>query len=116
MWVDNEEHMHAVTAVSGSAPAYMFYFIESMVDGAVALGLDKEQASALAMQTMLGAAKMAINSDDAPAELRRKVTSPNGTTQAAVESMKANDIASQIIEAMQACYDRSQALSEEMSK
>lgn len=116
MWVDNEEHMHAVTAVSGSAPAYMFYFIESMVDGAVALGLDKEQASALAMQTMLGAAKMAMGSDDEPAELRRKVTSPNGTTQAAVESMQANDIGRQIVEAMQACYDRSQALSEEMSK
>jgi len=116
MWVDDEEHMHAVTAVSGSAPAYMFYFIESMVDGAVALGLDKEQASALAMQTMLGAAKMAMNSDDAPAELRRKVTSPNGTTQAAVESMQANEIGRQIGEAMKACYDRSQALSEEMSK
>ncbi len=116
MWVDDEEHMHAVTAVSGSAPAYMFYFIESMVDGAVALGLDKEQASVLAMQTMLGAAKMAMNSDDPPAELRRKVTSPNGTTLAAVESMQANEIGRQIGEAMQACYDRSQALSEEMSK
>ena len=116
IWVDNEEHMHAVTAVSGSAPAYMFYFIESMVDGAVALGLDKEQASALAMQTMLGAAKMAMSSEDAPSELRRKVTSPNGTTQAAIESMQANDISRQIVEAMQACYDRSQALSEEMSK
>ncbi|WP_201612296.1 pyrroline-5-carboxylate reductase [Psychrobacter immobilis] len=116
MWVDNEEHMHAVTAVSGSAPAYMFYFIEAMVDGAVALGLDKEQASALAMQTMLGAAKMALGSEDAPSELRRKVTSPNGTTQAAIESMQANNISRQIVEAMQACYDRSQALSEEMSK
>ncbi|MEJ6067266.1 pyrroline-5-carboxylate reductase [Psychrobacter sp. 16-Bac2893] len=116
MWVDNEEHMHAVTAVSGSAPAYMFYFIESMIDGAVALGLDKEQASALAMQTMLGAAKMAMGSEDVPSELRRKVTSPNGTTQAAIESMQANDIGRQIGEAMQACYDRSQALSEEMSK
>ena len=116
MWVDNEEHMHAVTAVSGSAPAYMFYIIEAMVDGAVALGLDKEQASALAMQTMLGAAKMAMGSEDAPSELRRKVTSPNGTTQAAIESMQANDIGRQISEAMQACYDRSQALSEEMSK
>ncbi|MBI0425911.1 pyrroline-5-carboxylate reductase [Psychrobacter sp. NG27] len=116
MWVDDEAHMHAVTAVSGSAPAYMFYFIESMVDSAVALGLDKEQASALALQTMIGAAKMAMNSDDAPAELRRKVTSPNGTTQAAVESMQANEIGRQIGEAMQACYDRSQALSEEMSK
>jgi len=116
LWVESEEQMHAVTAVSGSAPAYMFYFLESMVDSAVALGLDKEQASALAMQTMIGAAKMAMESDDAPAELRRKVTSPNGTTQAAVESMQANEIGRQISEAMQACYDRSQALSEEMSK
>ncbi len=116
MWVEDEAHMHAVTAVSGSAPAYMFYIIEAMVDGAVALGLDKEQASALAMQTMLGAAKMAMESEDVPAELRRKVTSPNGTTQAAIESMQANDISRQISEAMQACYDRSQALSEEMSK
>ena len=116
MWVDDEEHMHAVTAVSGSAPAYMFYFIEAMVDGGVALGLDKEQASALALQTMLGAAKMALGSEDSPSELRRKVTSPNGTTQAAIESMQANDISRQIVEAMQACADRSQALSEEMSK
>ncbi|MBH0095062.1 pyrroline-5-carboxylate reductase [Psychrobacter sp. NZS113] len=116
MWVDDEAQMHAVTAVSGSAPAYMFYFLESMIDGAVALGLDKEQASALAMQTMIGAAKMAMESDDAPAELRRKVTSPNGTTQAAVESMQANEIGRQISEAMKACSDRSQALSEEMSK
>lgn len=114
MWVDDETHMHAVTAVSGSAPAYVFYFIESMIDGAVALGLDKEQASALAMQTVLGAAKMAIGSDDEPAELRRKVTSPNGTTQAAIESMQGNEIGRQIAEAMKACYDRSDALSEEM--
>ena len=114
MWVDNEALMHAVTAVSGSAPAYIFYFIESMIDGGVALGLDKEQASALAMQTVLGAATMAIGSDDAPAELRRKVTSPNGTTQAAIESMQSNDIGAQIAEAMQACYDRSKALSEEI--
>jgi pyrroline-5-carboxylate reductase len=68
------------------------------------------------MQTMLGAAKMAMDSEDAPAELRRKVTSPNGTTQAAIESMQDNDIGRQIGEAMQACYDRSQALSKEMSQ
>lgn len=116
MWVEDEAHMHAVTAVSGSAPAYMFYIIESMVDGAVALGLDREQASSLAMQTMLGAAKMAMDSEDTPAELRRKVTSPNGTTQAAIESMQGNDISRQIGEAMQACYDRSEALSKEMSQ
>lgn len=114
MWVDNEEHMHAVTAVSGSAPAYVFYFIESMVSAAVAQGLDQEQASKLAIQTVMGAAKMAMDSIDAPSELRRKVTSPNGTTQAAIESMQANEIGRQIGEAMQACYDRSQALSEEM--
>ena len=114
MWVDSEEQMHAVTAVAGSAPAYVLYFIESMIDGAVALGLDREQASALAMQTVLGAATMAIGSDDSPAELRRKVMSPKGTTQAAIESMQHNEIGRQIGEAMQACYDRSKALSEEM--
>ncbi|WP_201587672.1 pyrroline-5-carboxylate reductase [Psychrobacter jeotgali] len=114
MWVEDEEQMHAVTAVSGSAPAYVFYFIESMIDGGVALGLDKEQASALAMQTVLGAAKMAIDSDDSPSDLRRKVTSPNGTTQAAIESMQADEVGRQISDAMQACFDRSQALSEEM--
>ena len=114
MWVNDEAQMHAVTAVAGSAPAYVFYFIESMIDGAVALGLDKEQASALAMQTVLGAATMARGSQDTPAELRRKVTSPNGTTQAAIESMQSNEVGRQIAEAMQACYNRSQALSEEM--
>ena len=114
MWVNDEAQMHAVTAVAGSAPAYVFYFIESMIDGAVALGLDKEQATALAMQTVLGAATMARGSQDTPAELRRKVTSPNGTTQAAIESMQSNEVGRQIAEAMQACYNRSQALSEEM--
>lgn len=114
MWVDKEDDMHAVTAVAGSAPAYVFYFIESMIDGGVALGLDKEQASALAMQTVLGAATMAMNSEDSPSELRRKVMSPKGTTQAAIESMQHNEIGRQIGEAMQACYDRSVALSQEI--
>lgn len=114
IWVDEEAQMHAVTAVAGSAPAYIFYFIESMIDGAVALGLDREQASALAMQTMLGAATMAKDSKETPAELRRRVTSPKGTTQAAIESMQNNEISRQIGEAMQACYDRSVALSTEM--
>ena len=114
MWVTDEAHMHAVTAVAGSAPAYVFYFIESMVDGAVALGLDKEQATALAMQTVLGAATMATGSQDSPAELRRKVTSPKGTTHAAIESMQDNQIGQHIAEAMQACYARSQAISEEI--
>ncbi len=114
MWVTEEAHMHAVTAVAGSAPAYVFYFIESMVDGAVALGLDKEQATALAMQTVLGAATMAKGSQDSPAELRRKVTSPKGTTHAAIVSMQDNQIGQHIADAMQACYDRSQAISAEI--
>ncbi len=112
-WVEDEANMHAVTAVSGSAPAYVFYFIESLIDGAVALGLDKEQASALAMQTVLGAATLAMDSEDTPAELRRKVTSPNGTTQAAIESLQGNEVGQLIAYAMQACYERSQALSKE---
>src|SRR5699024_87916 len=106
--------MHAVTAVAGSAPAYVFYFIESMIDGAVALGLDKEQATALAMQTVLGAATMVKGSQDSPAELRRKVTSPKGTTHAAIVSMQDNQVGQHIAEAMQACYQRSQAISEEI--
>lgn len=114
MWVEDEEQMHAVTAVSGSAPAYFFYFIESMIAGAMELGLDRKQAAALAMQTALGASQMSIASDETPAELRRKVTSPNGTTQAAIESMQANQIGEHIQQAMRACYERSQALSAEM--
>lgn len=114
MWVTDEAHMHAVTAVAGSAPAYVFYFIESMIDGAVALGLDKEQATALAMQTVLGAATMVKGSQDSPAELRRKVTSPKGTTHAAIVSMQDNQVGQHIAEAMQACYQRSQAISEEI--
>lgn len=115
MWVETEEQMHAVTAVSGSAPAYFFYFIESLIDGAMALGLDRKQASALAMQTAMGAAQMSISSEDTPAELRRKVTSPNGTTQAAVESMQASQIGEHIQKAMKACYERSEAISAEMN-
>lgn len=116
MWVNDESQMHAVTAVAGSAPAYIFYFIESMIDGAIELGLDRKQASALAMQTALGAAQMSIASDDNPAELRRKVTSPNGTTQAAIESMQGNHVGEYIQQAMRACSERSQAISEEMNR
>ena len=115
-WVETEEQLHAVTAVSGSAPAYFFYMIESMIAAGVELGLDEKQAAALAMQTALGAAQMAIASDETPAELRRKVTSPNGTTQAAVESLQQDDLGKIMKKAMQACYDRSEEISKEMAK
>lgn len=115
-WVDSEEQLHAVTAVSGSAPAYFFYMIESMISAGVELGLDEKQAAALAMQTALGAAQMAIASDETPAELRRKVTSPNGTTQAAVESLQKDDLGQIMKKAMQACYDRSEEISKELGQ
>lgn len=113
IWVETEAHLHAVTAVSGSAPAYFFYFIESIVKTGVALGLSEAQAAQLAMQTAFGAAKMCLTGDDGPAELRQKVTSPNGTTQAAIASMQASNIDEYIAAAMQACYQRSVELAGE---
>ncbi len=113
-WVQTEEQLHAVTAISGSAPAYFFYMLEAMIEAGVELGLDEKQAAALAMQTALGAAQMAIACDETPAQLRRKVTSPNGTTQAAIDSLQQDDWAQVMRRAMQACYNRSVALSEEL--
>lgn len=113
LWVDDEDLLHAVTAVAGSAPAYFFYFIESIIAEGINQGLDSKQASALAMQTALGAAQMCIASDDTPAELRRKVCSPNGTTQQAVDSMQANQVGEMIAQAMQACSARSREMSVE---
>lgn len=115
VWVEDEEQLHAVTAVSGSAPAYFFYFMEAMISTGKALGLSAKQAKALTLQTALGAAQMAITSDDEPAELRRKVTSPNGTTQAALESMQANALDQKIAAAMQACVKRSKEMAKEIN-
>lgn len=113
-WVDDEVLLHAVTAVSGSAPAYFFYMIESIINAGIELGLTEKQAGALAMQTALGSAQMAIASDETPAQLRHKVTSPNGTTQAAIESLQDSHFSQIMQKAMQACYDRSEEISEEL--
>ena len=86
--VEKEELLDAVTALSGSGPAYFFLMIESMVEAAKKLGLDAEAANQLALQTALGAAKMAKNSDVDVVELRRRVTSPAGTTEAAIKSFE----------------------------
>lgn len=111
VWVDDEQKLHSVTAVSGSAPAYVFYVLESMINGGEQLGLSHDEAAALAMQTVLGAATMAARSDEPPQALRRRVTSPNGTTQAAIETFDRLHVGEHIIEAMTACRDRSQELS-----
>ena len=85
IWVNSEAQIDAVTAVSGSGPAYFFYLMESMIRAGKNLGLDEKVATALTLQTALGAAQMAITSSNTPSELRKNVTSPNGTTQAALE-------------------------------
>lgn len=112
LWVDNEDLLHAVTAISGSAPAYFFYLLEHMIATGERMGLDKTQATALAMQTALGSAQIALTSHETPAELRKKVTSPNGTTQKAIETMDAHHMGDTIAQAMQACVQRSIELSE----
>lgn len=85
VWVDDEEHMHAVTAISGSGPAYFFYLLESLIAAGQAAGLPEDLARRLVLKTGQGACTMALDSDDPPAELRRRVTSPGGTTEKALQ-------------------------------
>lgn len=100
----------AVTATSGSGPAYFFAFVEAMVDGAVALGLSREDASTLTIQTIVGAAALLDQSGDSPTTLREKVTSPNGTTAAALASFSSSSLNSVVATAMAAAAQRSQEL------
>ena len=85
VFIEDEGQMDAVTAVSGSGPAYVFNFVESFIEAAVEAGLPRDIASLLAKQTVLGAAKLMATSETEPAELRRQVTSPKGTTEAALK-------------------------------
>ena len=111
LWVDDESLMHAVTAVSGSGPAYFFYLMEAMIKAGVAQGLDEKTAKALTLQTALGAAQMAIISGDNPTKLRTNVTSPNGTTAAAIEHLDGQQVSQHIIDALAAAGQRSMVLS-----
>lgn len=108
--IEDETLMDAVTAVSGSGPAYFYYFVEALTEAGVRAGLSNQQAEILAKQTCLGAARMMIESGEAPGTLREKVTSPGGTTQAALESMHNNHVFDHIIEAILAAWKRSQEL------
>jgi pyrroline-5-carboxylate reductase len=115
VWVAEEAELDAVTAVSGSGPAYFFLLMEAMQAAGRQLGLSAEASAQLTQQTALGAARMALESDVDVAELRKRVTSPNGTTQAAIESFQANDLSSIVDQALQAASDRSQALAKELA-
>ena len=114
VWVKQESELDAVTAVSGSGPAYFFLFMEAMQEAGEKLGLTPEAAAQLTHQTALGAARMALESDADVVELRKRVTSPNGTTQAAIESFIASDIKNTVEQAMNAAVARSQALAKEL--
>lgn len=92
VWLDDEARMDAVTGTSGSGPAYVFLLAEAMEDAAIAQGLPADDARTLVVQTVLGAARMLAESGEAPAELRRRVTSPGGTTQAAIETFEAGGL------------------------
>ncbi len=106
-WVQDEIDIDKVTAVSGSGPAYFFLMMELMVEAALELGLPADQADILVRQTALGAAKMAMESQDSPATLRARVTSPGGTTQAALEHMRHDNIEATVKNAVRAAFERS---------
>jgi pyrroline-5-carboxylate reductase len=111
VWIDDEAKMDAVTAVSGSGPAYVFLLAEAMEEAAKAEGLTDHAARALVLQTILGAARMLTESDEAPAELRKRVTSPNGTTQAAIETFQEGGFAKLVGKAIHAASRRGKELS-----
>jgi pyrroline-5-carboxylate reductase len=106
LWVAEEAALDAVTAVSGSGPAYFFLVMEVMMAAAERLGLQPEVARELTLQTALGAARMAMESDVDVAELRRRVTSPGGTTEAAIRVLEAGELGRLFAAAMSAARDR----------
>ena len=113
-WVEDESLLDAVTAVSGSGPAYYFFLMEMMETIGAELGLNPETARALVLQTALGAARMANETGDPPETLRRKVTSPGGTTEAALKRLSAGDFEAALRQALAAARDRAVALGEEL--
>ena len=116
LWVAHESELDAVTAISGSGPAYYFLLMEAMEKTALELGLDEHTARLLVQQTALGAAKIALEADESPEELRRKVTSPGGTTQAAIESFEENGFSLLVSKALHAARDRSIEMSKELGE
>jgi pyrroline-5-carboxylate reductase len=116
LWVDDESQMDAVTAVSGSGPAYVFYFIEALEQAAVELGFPAVDAQRIAMATFAGALKLAQSSTEDVAALRRRVTSPGGTTERAINTMDAEGVRSAIVQAVRAAADRSRELGDDLGR
>jgi pyrroline-5-carboxylate reductase len=116
LWLDEEQQLDAVTAVSGSGPAYFFLLIEAMTAAGVKLGLPADVAAQLTLQTALGAAHMAVASDVDAAELRRRVTSPAGTTEAAIKSFQAGGFEALVETALGAAAHRSAEMAEQLGR
>jgi pyrroline-5-carboxylate reductase len=116
VWLDDEAKIDAVTGVSGSGPAYVFYFIEAMQQAAIELGLTAEQGLELAKATFTGAAQLAAQSDEPVALLRERVTSKGGTTYAALTSMESSGVKAAIVTAVKAAAARGRELGEQMGK
>ncbi len=113
LWVETEKQLDAVTALSGSGPAYVFYFLEAMTRAGTGMGLSERQAHQLAVGTFVGASELARRSDEAPAVLRQRVTSKGGTTYAALQSMEASGMAASFEAAMRAAEHRAHELGDE---
>ena len=113
-WVNEENLLDAITAISGSGPAYFFLMMQSMKQAAMALGLDEKTADALSIKTSLGASIMATNSGKDSRTLRAEVTSPNGTTQSAIETFQDQNFEGIVAAATRAAYDRARELSQEL--
>lgn len=116
LWLNEESHLDAVTAISGSGPAYVFYFLEAMTEAAVKMGLSAEQGRRLAISTFSGASELAHRSDEPLETLRQRVTSKGGTTYAALMSMEGDAIKPHFIKAMQAAELRAKELGDEFGK
>jgi len=116
VWLDEEAQMDAVTAISGSGPAYVFYFIEAMQQAALELGLSPQQARDLSLQTFLGASQLALQSTESPDVLRTQVTSKGGTTERALLSMETAGIKNAIVQALHAAAERSREMGDLLGK
>jgi pyrroline-5-carboxylate reductase len=116
LWFDDEKKLDAVTAVSGSGPAYVFYFVEAVARAGVELGLDASAARTLALQTFAGAAQLAAQSAEPLEVLRQRVTSKGGTTAAALARLQAHAVAEHIVEAVHAASQRAGELADEFGR